>query len=217
MLEVADTTDAAIDLADHTLVYNGTATLALTAGKAHTVPARGTLVLWLDYQTGSADGWSGASPNSTLFTDADFRDHYGIDADVPVGHVTGQAGMANSGGARTLEIRDADGAVSRSTYVPVDHVGPELAIHYAAPGVGVTERPSSPRSPPRRPGRSPRGRASRRPRRRTASRLSRRRRPPTRTSMRRSSRSPRSRRTPPTPGVATPTSSSRSTTPPTGP
>ena len=141
MLEVANTTDAAIDLADHTLVYNGTATLALTAGKPHTVPARGTLVLWLDYQSGSADGWSGASPNSSLFTDADFRDHHGIGADVPVGHVTGQAGMANSGGARTLEIRDADGTVSRSTYVPADHVGPGLAVHYAAPGVGVTDAP----------------------------------------------------------------------------
>ena len=217
MLEVANTTDAAIDLADHTLVYNGTATLALTAGKPHTVPARGTLVLWLDYQSGSADGWSGASPNSSLFTDADFRDHYGIGADVPVGHVTGQAGMANSGGARTLRsgTQTAPSAARRTSRRTTSARGSPSTTR--PPASASPTRPCSPRSPPRRPGRSPRARASRRPRRRTASRRSRRRRRPTRTSMRRSSRSPRSRRTPPTPEVATPTSSSRSTTPPTGP
>lgn len=134
-LEVANTTGSVIDLADYTLVYNGTATLSLAAGTPRTVPAHGSLVLWLQYGTG--DGWSPGSPRSTLFTDADFRAHYGMDPATPVGHVTGQAGFANSG-TRSLEVRDAGGVVSRSTYSATD-IGPELAAHYGAPPVGVVD------------------------------------------------------------------------------
>ncbi|SEB46293.1 3',5'-cyclic AMP phosphodiesterase CpdA [Nocardioides exalbidus] len=140
LIEVANTTSAAIDLADYSLVYNGTATLSLAAGTPRSVPAHGTLVLWLDYQTGSADGWSSGSPNSSLFTDADFRSHYGMPAGTPVGHVTGQAGLANSG-TRSIELRTAAGAVSRSTYVAANDIGPELSAHYSAPGVGAIEAP----------------------------------------------------------------------------
>ena len=139
-VEVANTTSSPIDLAGYTLLYNATTTLTLTPGSPHSVPAKGSLVLWLDYQSGTADGWSGSSPNSSLFSDTDFRSHYGIAAGVHVGHVTGQAGLANSG-TRSLEIRDAEGLVSRSTYVAADHVGAERAVHHAAPPAGQVDAP----------------------------------------------------------------------------
>lgn len=137
-IEVANPTDADVDLADVTLVYHGTATLTLGAGSPRTVPAGGALALWLQYGTG--DGWSASSPNSSLFTDADFRRHHGMDPDTPVGHVTGQAGLANSG-TRNVEVRDASGVLSRSTYVASSDVGPGQAAHYATPAVGAVDAP----------------------------------------------------------------------------
>ena len=139
-IEVANTTSSPIDLAGYTLLYNATTTLTLTPGSPHSVPAKGSLVLWLDYHSGTADGWSGSSPNSSLFSDTDFRSHYGIAAGVHVGHVTGQAGLTNSG-TRSLEIRDAEGLVSRSTYIAADHVGAERAVHHAAPAAGQVDAP----------------------------------------------------------------------------
>lgn len=134
-LEVANPTNSPIDLADYRINYQSTQ-LTFESGSPTVVPARGALAVWLRYQAGSANGYSASSPNSLLFEDADFRNHYGMANGTPVAHVTGQAGMAN-GGDRSLSVLKDGTTLSTTTYAAAD-VGVELSGHYSGPAEGST-------------------------------------------------------------------------------
>lgn len=143
-LEVTNTTDAPIDLATsgYTVSYK---TVTLTFADQETnpavVPADGSALLWVRYQGGSADGFSASSPNSFLFTDADFRAHHGVEETVPVLHVTGQNGLANSSTTPVpLTLRQGTTVVSASSYLTAD-VGQGVSAQFRVPAPGTTDAP----------------------------------------------------------------------------
>ncbi|MEE6295664.1 lamin tail domain-containing protein [Georgenia wangjunii] len=102
--------------------------LAAPAGTV--VPAGGTTVFWVSYE--SADG----NVNSFAYDEAYFRAFWasrgGSLAGYDVVRVTGQAGMANGGG-RTIRIADATGAVVGWSHYPAGSTGIDEAAQFRTP------------------------------------------------------------------------------------
>lgn len=86
------------------------------------IPAHGTTLFW----------FQNSDPAYLAKTDADFRAFYGLDADVPLVHVTGQNGFANGGGRAIRLVREDGSEISRS-YVPVRTSVPNGAVHFRVP------------------------------------------------------------------------------------
>ncbi|MEE9964291.1 MAG: lamin tail domain-containing protein [Propionicimonas sp.] len=134
--ELANTTDADINLTTtgQKLAYwvasntDASELTVLTIPENTVIPAHAAVALWLQYTSG--DGVTG--PDTTLFTDADFRAHYGVDASVPVVHVSGQSGMANSGN-RALRLVNADGTIAAQSFYKATDVGLDLSANFAVP------------------------------------------------------------------------------------
>ncbi|WP_069386857.1 lamin tail domain-containing protein [Cellulosimicrobium cellulans] len=96
----------------------------LTVSEDVTVPAGGTVVLWLSYATDDFDSFSR--------TVEDFRAAWGMTADVPVVRVTGQGGMAN-GGNRGIRVLHGQDVVSWSFY-PGGSAAIDRTAHFRIPG-----------------------------------------------------------------------------------
>ena len=146
--EVANTTDAAIDLEDRGVsvsyatgptsataakfaVSNGVAGDAVAAGALDViVPAGSSAVLWLDYATGAV--------NTYARTEEDLRTFFAgtVPADVPVVRVEGQAGIAN-GGDRTLALV-SEGQVLSASYLPARvPTAPGASTHFQVSAAGT--------------------------------------------------------------------------------
>ncbi|NOV96748.1 metallophosphoesterase [Isoptericola halotolerans] len=146
--EVTNTTDAPVDLAEQAFTYvfthEGTSgsdkPLDLTESSA-VVPARGSAVLWLQYSTSTVDSFARS--------DDDFRAAVGADDDVLLFHVTGQAGMANTG-TRGIRVDTSGGQTSWSVYDRVS-AAPDVSTHFAVPADpdagGTVELSSGPFTP----------------------------------------------------------------------
>lgn len=134
--EVTNTTDEPVDVAGHgfTYVFTNAGTSSsdkpLTlAEETATIPAHGSAVLWLQYTSTTVDSFAR--------TDGDFRAAVGAADDVPLFHVTGQPGMANSG-SRGIRVDDPAGqALSWSVYDRTS-TAPGVSTHFAVPGDGST-------------------------------------------------------------------------------
>ena len=134
--EITNLSTAAIDLRAGgyalSYIYNATGSPTDdTAEKPLTVtettpviPAGASAVFWLQYKSGS-------TVDSTHFTDAEFRSHVGAPADVPLFHVTGQAGMANSG-TRGIRIAQNGETVTWSSYTR-DAADKGRSTHFGVP------------------------------------------------------------------------------------
>ncbi|MET0304199.1 MAG: lamin tail domain-containing protein [Microbacteriaceae bacterium] len=149
--ELHNTTAAPIDLADgyslaYTYVDSDDRTrdvpLSITSAAAGPVviDAGETLVLWMDYTSGSVD--------TSARTVEEFRGAWGAAADVRVERVTGQPGLANGGG-RGIRVLSGEDVVSWSFY-PVGSVAVGQSAHFripgdiADPGLDVLEGPAAP-------------------------------------------------------------------------
>ncbi|WP_243231762.1 metallophosphoesterase [Microbacterium sp. CIAB417] len=137
-LEIANTTDAPIDVADHALQYNGASWIELVApgggdaGEA-VIPAHGSAVLWLRYAVGSGE----AAVEQWQLDDADFRAHYGDESSTyPLFYAVGQGGFANSG-AREFRLfaPDRTTLVSGVDYDRTSNKG--LSEQYTVPASGA--------------------------------------------------------------------------------
>ncbi len=134
--ELANTTGTDVNLTQAGLSLNywvpsnteANEVVPLTIPSDTVIPRRGAVAFWLQYGTG--DGMTAV--NTSLFTDSDFRAHYGVDASTPVVHVTGQAGMSNSGN-RAIQLRAADGTVASMSYYAQVNVGKDAAAVFAVP------------------------------------------------------------------------------------
>ncbi|WP_407318389.1 lamin tail domain-containing protein [Isoptericola halotolerans] len=147
--EVTNTTDEPVDLAEHTFTYvftnegsSGSDRPLTLAEDTATVPAGGSAVLWLQYTSSTVDSFARS--------DDDFRAAVGAEADVPLFHVTGQAGMANSA-ERGIRVDDASGdTVSWSVYDRVS-TAPDVSTHFAVPAepevAAMVELSSGPHTP----------------------------------------------------------------------
>lgn len=129
--EVTNTTTSSVDLAAYQFTYiftnSGTSDsdkpLTLTEPSA-LLPAGASALLWVQYTSSSV--------NSFAFTDAQFRTAVGAATDVPVFHITGQAGMANTG-ERGVRIDAADDTtVSWSVYNRPAAM-PDQGTHFGLP------------------------------------------------------------------------------------
>lgn len=120
-LEIANTTDTAIDLEAvgiqiryHTSQWNvGTVQPVITVEgetASAVIPAGGAAVFWMNYAPGD--------PRRSLTTDQ-FREFYGIGADAPIYRFGPQAGFANNG-SRGFSLTDATGATLSRAWVPAD-------------------------------------------------------------------------------------------------
>ncbi|CAN5404247.1 lamin tail domain-containing protein [soil metagenome] len=140
--EVTNTTAAAVDLAAAGIGFHyvfadnddRTRDVALTVPGGTVVPAGGSTVFWLQYATSTVD--------TSAFSEADFRAHFGASSDVPVVRVTGQAGMAN-GGDRGIRVVDStDASISWSFYAAGSVSGDQDA-HFRVPATGPSAEPFS--------------------------------------------------------------------------
>lgn len=131
-VEVANTTDEPIDLAGYAFTYiytnagsSGSDKPLTIEESSATVPAHGSVVLWLQYTSSTVDSFA--------HTDDDFRAAVGAAADVPLFHLTGQPGMANTG-TRGIRVDDAGGdTVSWSVY-DRPSAAPDASTHFVVPG-----------------------------------------------------------------------------------
>lgn len=134
--ELATTSGAAIDLTDASLSLDywqpsnteASESVPLTIPSHTVIPAHGAVAFWLQYGTG--DGTTGV--NTTLFTDDDFRSHFGLGTEATVVHASGQSGMSNSG-PRAIRIRQADGTVLSLSWYTAADISPDLSAVFAVP------------------------------------------------------------------------------------
>ncbi|WP_127573428.1 metallophosphoesterase [Georgenia faecalis] len=105
-------------------------TVPLTAPAGTVVPAGGTTVFWVSYE--SADG----NVDSFAYDEAYFRAFWagrgGSTAGYDVVRVTGQPGLANGGG-RTIRVADGDGAVVGWSHYPPGSTGIDQAAQFRTP------------------------------------------------------------------------------------
>jgi Lamin Tail Domain/Calcineurin-like phosphoesterase len=92
------------------------------------IPARSSVAFWLQYSAG--DGTT--APNTSLFTEADFRSHYAISDAVTVVKVSGQAGMSNTGN-RGIRLINADGTVATQSFYAAADVDKDASANFAVP------------------------------------------------------------------------------------
>lgn len=88
------------------------------------IPAGASAVFWMQYTSGS-------TVDSTRFTDAQFRAHVGATDEVPLFHVTGQAGMSNTG-TRGIRIARNGETVTWSSYTR-DATDKGRSTHFGVP------------------------------------------------------------------------------------
>ncbi len=136
--EVTNPTDADITIGEggYTFSYafedtaDGGNNVPLTAPAGTVVPAGGTVVFWVSYE--SADG----NVNSFDYTEADFRAFWaergGSAEEYDVVRVSGQAGLAN-GGNRAIRVADADGEVVAWSFYPSGSTGIDQAAQFRTP------------------------------------------------------------------------------------
>ncbi len=89
-----------------------------------TVAAGDSALFWLQYTSSTVDSFA--------HTDDEFRAAVGAAADVPVFHLTGQAGMAN-GGNRGIRLTDAGGATLTWSYYPARTSTADASTHFGVP------------------------------------------------------------------------------------
>lgn len=92
------------------------------------IPARSSVAFWLQYTAG--DGTT--APDTSLFTEADFRSHYAVSDAVTVVKVSGQAGMSNTGN-RGIRLINADGTVATQAFYAAADVDKDASANFAVP------------------------------------------------------------------------------------
>ncbi|PYF97860.1 Lamin Tail Domain [Georgenia satyanarayanai] len=137
-VEVTNPTDADVTLGDggYTFSYafedtaDGGNDVPLEAPAGTVVPAGGTVVLWVSYE--SEDG----NVNSFAYDEDDFRAFWaergGSAEAYDVVRVTGQPGLAN-GGNRSIRITGADGEVVGWSFYPAGSVGIDQVAQFRVP------------------------------------------------------------------------------------
>ncbi|MEE6287903.1 lamin tail domain-containing protein [Georgenia sp. MJ173] len=142
--EVTNPTDADVTIGEggYSFAYSYTDSadtardVALTAPAGTVVPAGGTVVFWVAYE--SPDG----NVNSFAYDENDFRAFWatrgGGDSSYEIVQVTGQAGMAN-GGDRGIRVLDADGEPVGWSHYQAGSTGIDQAAQFRIP-VDAAER-----------------------------------------------------------------------------